>query len=128
MLIPDHLVYANTHEWILVENDGTLTIGITDFGQDQLGPLVYVSLPSVGQQVKKEEECGIVESSKTASDVHAPVDGEVTAVNTALEEAPDAINDAPYDQWIFKLRPAHPFDAAAFLTASQYKDMVGDHS
>lgn len=125
MNIPDTLIYAETHEWIKPESDGTLTVGITDFGQDQLGPLVYVSMPTIGQQVKKEEECGIVESSKTASDVHAPVDGEVTAVNTALEMAPESINDAPYDQWIFKIKPSQPIHQQDFLTADAYKKMVG---
>jgi glycine cleavage system H protein len=73
MLIPDHLVYAETHEWVRVEGDGTLVVGITDFGQEQLGTLVYVDLPAVGKQLKRRGECGIVESNKTASDLHAPV-------------------------------------------------------
>lgn len=125
MNIPDNLVYAETHEWVKVEADGTIVVGITDFGQDQLGPLVYVSMPTVGKQVKKEEECGIVESSKTASDLHAPVDGEVTAINSALEMSPEAINDAPYDQWIFKIKPNQPVDTRLFLNANAYKQMVG---
>lgn len=125
MNIPDTLIYAETHEWIKTEQDGTLTVGITDFGQDQLGPLVYVSMPTVGKQVKKEEECGIVESSKTASDLHAPVDGEIIAVNTEAEMAPETINDAPYEQWIFKIKPDHPVDKSAFLQADAYKKMVG---
>ncbi|WP_232729627.1 glycine cleavage system protein H [Herbaspirillum huttiense] len=75
MHIPDHLVYAETHEWVKLEDDGTLTIGITDFGQEQLGPLVYVDMPAVGKVLAKGAESGIVESNKTASDLHAPVDG-----------------------------------------------------
>lgn len=125
MNIPDTLIYADTHEWIKSEADGTMTVGITDFGQDQLGPLVYVSLPTVGLQVKKEEECGIVESSKTASDLHAPADGVITDVNTALEMSPESLNDAPYDQWIFKIKPDQPVDKSTFLNAEAYKKMVG---
>lgn len=124
MLIPDTLVYADTHEWIRQEDDGTLTIGITDFGQDQLGPLVYVQTPQVGSQLKRGADAGVVESNKTASDVHAPVDGEVLAVNTLLADTPEAINEAPYEQWIFKLRPAGAFDAAGFLDAAGYTALV----
>lgn len=124
MLIPDNLVYAETHEWIKVEDDGTLTIGITDFGQDQLGPLVYVQTPDVGRVLTRGADAGVVESNKTASDVHAPVDGEVIAVNPLLANAPEAINDAPYDQWIFKLRPAATFDGAAFLDAAAYTRLI----
>lgn len=125
MLIPDTLVYADTHEWIRQEDDGTLTIGITDFGQDQLGPLVYVQTPQVGSALKRGADAGVVESNKTASDVHAPVDGEVLAVNELLAESPDAINGAPYEQWIFKLRPAEPFNATDFLDAAAYTKMIG---
>lgn len=124
MLIPDHLVYAETHEWVKVEADGTLTIGITDFGQEQLGTLVYVDMPALGRQLKRTEESGIVESNKTASDLHAPVDGEVIAINEALAETPEAVNDAPYEQWIFKLKPAAPFSAEGFLDAAAYIKLV----
>ena len=124
MLIPDNLVYADTHEWIKQEDDGTLTVGITDFGQDQLGPLVYVQTPDVGRVLKRGADAGVVESNKTASDVHAPVDGEVIAVNPILANSPDAINDAPYEQWIFKLRPAAAFDGAAFLDAAAYTKLI----
>ncbi|WP_050478720.1 glycine cleavage system protein GcvH [Herbaspirillum rhizosphaerae] len=125
MLIPDNLVYADTHEWIRQEDDGTLTIGITDFGQDQLGPLVYVQTPEVGNVLKRGADAGVVESNKTASDVHAPVDGEVVAINTTLGNTPEAINAAPYEQWIFKLRPMSPFDESAFLDAAAYTKMIG---
>lgn len=124
MHIPDHLVYADTHEWIKLEDDGTLTIGITDFGQEQLGPLVYVDMPAVGKVLARGAESGIVESNKTASDLHAPVDGEVIAINEALSETPDAINGAPYEQWIFKLKPAAPFSAEGFLDAAGYLKLI----
>ena len=124
MLIPDNLVYADTHEWIRQEDDGTLTIGITDFGQDQLGPLVYVQTPDIGRVLTRGADAGVVESNKTASDVHAPVDGEVIAVNPQLANKPDAINGAPYEEWIFKLRPAAAFDATAFLDAVAYTKLI----
>ncbi|MBG7618873.1 glycine cleavage system protein GcvH [Herbaspirillum sp. AP02] len=124
MLIPDHLVYAQTHEWVRVEEDGSLTIGITDFGQEQLGPLVYVEMPAVGRSLVRGEESGIVESNKTASDLHAPVDGVVLAVNEALVETPDAVNDVPYEQWIFKLQPAVAFSSEGFLDAQGYLKLV----
>nr|WP_198983801.1 glycine cleavage system protein GcvH [Herbaspirillum sp. ASV7] len=124
MLIPDHLVYAQTHEWVRVEEDGSLTIGITDFGQEQLGPLVYVEMPAVGRSLVQGEESGIVESNKTASDLHAPVDGVVLAVNDALVETPDAVNDAPYEQWIFKVQPAVAFSPEGFLDAQGYLKLI----
>lgn len=125
MLIPDTLAYAETHEWIRQEDDGTLTVGITDFGQDQLGPLVYVQTPAVGSVLRRGADAGVVESNKTASDVHAPVAGEVVAVNDALANTPEAINGAPYEQWIFRLRPTEAFDESQFLDAAAYTRMIG---
>ncbi|AKZ63532.1 glycine cleavage system protein H [Herbaspirillum hiltneri N3] len=125
MLIPDTLTYAETHEWIRQEDDGTLTVGITDFGQDQLGPLVYVQTPAVGSVLRRGADAGVVESNKTASDVHAPVAGEVVAVNDALANTPEAINGAPYEQWIFRLRPTEAFDESQFLDAAAYTRMIG---
>jgi glycine cleavage system H protein len=125
MLIPDTLTYAETHEWIRQEDDGTLTVGITDFGQDQLGPLVYVQTPTVGSVLQRGADAGVVESNKTASDVHAPVTGEVIAVNDELANTPEAINGAPYEQWIFRLRPTEVFDESQFLDAAAYANMIG---
>ncbi|KAF1048020.1 MAG: Glycine cleavage system H protein [Herbaspirillum frisingense] len=124
MLIPDHLAYAETHEWVKLEDDGSLTVGITDFGQEQLGPLVYVDMPAVGKHLKRGAESGIVESNKAASDLHAPVDGEVIAINEALGDTPDLVNGAPYDQWIFKLKPTAPFSADGFLDAAAYLKLI----
>ena len=125
MLIPDTLTYADTHEWIRQEDDGTLTVGITDFGQDQLGPLVYVQTPAVGSVLQRGADAGVVESNKTASDVHAPVAGEVIAVNDELANTPELINGAPYEQWIFKLRPLEAFNESDFLDAAAYMKMIG---
>lgn len=122
---PTDVVYAETHEWIRVEADGSLTVGITEFGQEQLGSLVYVALPQVGAQLNRGADAGVVESNKTASDVHAPVSGVVLAVNEVLNETPEAINAAPYEQWIFKLQSDVAFDADTFLDAAAYSALVG---
>ncbi|QRX82015.1 glycine cleavage system protein GcvH [Glaciimonas sp. PAMC28666] len=122
---PTDVVYTETHEWIRIEADGSLTVGITDFGQEQLGSLVYVALPQIGAQLTGGADAGVVESNKTASDVHAPVSGTVLSVNEVLNETPEAINAAPYVQWIFKLQPDADFDAAIFLDAAAYCAMIG---
>ena len=109
---PGDLRYTESHEWVRRESDGSLTIGITAHAQDALGELVYVELPDVGRKVDKGEACIVVESTKAASDVYAPVAGEVLAVNDALGTDPQTVNSDPFgDGWLIKLRPA---DAAAF--------------
>lgn len=118
---PGDLRYTESHEWIRREPDGSLTIGITAHAQDALGELVYVELPDVGRKVDKGEACIVVESTKAASDVYAPVAGEVLAVNDALGTDPQTVNSDPFgDGWLIKLRPA---DAAAFdglMSAADY--------
>ena len=104
---PSDLRYTSDHEWVRVGDDGVVRIGITSFAQDALGDVVYVSLPSVGDTVAAGESCGEVESTKSVSDVYAPLDGEVTAVNEALDASPELINSDPYgDGWMFELRLA----------------------
>ncbi|MBB3212306.1 glycine cleavage system H protein [Herbaspirillum sp. Sphag1AN] len=125
MHFPAHLRYTTTHEWIRQEDDGTLTVGITDFGQDQLGPLVYVQLPTLGSVLKSGAEAGVVESNKTAADVHAPVAGTVIAINEVLGEAPEAVNENAYEQWIFRLRPTDDFDPKQLLDAKGYAALIG---
>ncbi|MBB3229987.1 MULTISPECIES: glycine cleavage system protein GcvH [Halomonas] len=103
--IPANLRYAESHEWVLDNGDGTVTIGITDHAQQSLGDVVFVELPEVGATLAKGDEFGVVESVKAASDLYAPVSGEVVAVNEALEDAPESINESPYeDAWIMKVR------------------------
>ena len=118
---PADLRYTETHEWVREESDGTATVGITFHAQDALGELVYVELPAVGRKVSKGEACVVVESTKAASDVYAPVDGEIVAVNEALADAPQAVNEAPYEAgWLFRIRPSDAAQVGALLSADQY--------
>ena len=103
--LPANLRYAASHEWVLDHQDGTVTIGITDHAQEALGDVVFVELPEVGQSLSKGKEFGVIESVKAASDLYSPVNGEVIEVNEALEDAPETVNDAPYEGgWIMKVR------------------------
>ncbi|ENU09050.1 glycine cleavage system protein GcvH [Acinetobacter calcoaceticus] len=118
---PSELKYARTHEWVKIEGDLVIT-GITDHAQDELGDLVYVETPEVGSQVTAGEQAGVVESVKTASDIHAPVSGTVVEVNTDLEDDPDFINDDPYGKgWIYKIKPDNIADVEKLLTNAEYE-------
>lgn len=121
---PADLRYALTHEWVRTEADGTLTIGITDHAQDELGDIVFLELPAAGRTVQAGEACAVVESVKTASDIHAPVSGEVIESNTAAADAPESVNDAPYETWLFRLRPDSA-DLSSLLDADGYTKSVG---
>ena len=118
---PETLKYTESHEWVQDNGDGTVTVGITDHAQELLGDLVFVELPEVGTSYEAGAECAVVESVKAASDVYAPVAGEIVAVNESLASAPETINQAPYESgWLFKLKPA---DAAALdelMSAADY--------
>ncbi|WP_075879284.1 glycine cleavage system protein GcvH [Vreelandella massiliensis] len=103
--VPENLHYAESHEWVLDNGDGTVTVGITDHAQEALGDVVFVELPEVGQTLSKGDEFGVIESVKAASDLYAPVNGEVIEVNDDLEDAPETVNEAPYEGgWIMKVR------------------------
>ncbi|HGX3399631.1 glycine cleavage system protein GcvH [Acinetobacter nosocomialis] len=118
---PSELKYARTHEWVKVEGDLVIT-GITDHAQDELGDLVYVETPKVGSQVTAGEQAGVVESVKTASDIHAPVSGTVVEVNTNLEDDPDFVNEDPYGKgWIYKIKPDNMADVEKLLTNEEYE-------
>jgi glycine cleavage system H protein len=118
---PSELRYSDSHEWLRDHGDGTATIGITFHAQDALGELVYVELPVVGRKLAQGEACVVVESTKAASDVYAPVDGEVLAINEALADAPQTVNEAPFEAgWLFKIKLATPGQAASLLSASDY--------
>lgn len=118
---PSDLQYAATHEWARQEDDLIVT-GISDHAQDSLGDLVYVEAPEVGSTVVKGEQAGVVESVKTASDIHAPVSGVVVEVNPALEDDPEIINTDPYSKgWIYKIRPDNPSEIDALLSAEDYE-------
>ncbi|MDO7353001.1 glycine cleavage system protein GcvH [Acinetobacter baumannii] len=118
---PSELKYARTHEWVKIEGDLVIT-GITDYAQDELGDLVYVETPEVGSQVTAGEQAGVVESVKTASDIHAPVSGTVVEVNTDLEDDPDFVNEDPYGKgWIYKIKPDNIADVEKLLTNAEYE-------
>lgn len=122
---PGNLKYTKSHEWIRREADGTLTVGITDHAQDLMGDLVYVELPEAGREVAAGKECAVVESVKAASDVYAPVSGDITAANDALADSPETINKDPYGEgWMFKLRPSNPAELDALLDAAAYDAQV----
>ncbi|HMM51375.1 MAG: glycine cleavage system protein GcvH [Burkholderiales bacterium] len=118
---PANLRYTASHEWLRLEADGSATVGITFHAQDALGELVYVELPDVGRQLAQGESCVVVESTKAASDVYAPVAGEVLEVNPALAEAPQTVNESPFDKgWLFRMRPSEPAQIDALLDAAAY--------
>lgn len=124
--IPDDLKYAKSHEWARVEDD-TITVGITDHAQAELTELVFIELPAVGRTVKVGEACAVVESVKTASDIYAPVSGEITEVNDAAEGNPGLVNDEPYTGgWFFKVKAANPADVGALMDAAAYQAHIGE--
>ena len=124
MSIPTDLKYTPSHEWVRVEADGTLTVGITHHAQDLLGDMVFIEAPVAGRTLTKGEECAVVESVKAASDVYAPVAGEVTAANSAVESSPEAINQDAYAAWMFKMKPASAGDVNSLLDAAAYQKLV----
>lgn len=118
---PAELKYAKSHEWVKTEADGTVTIGITDHAQHALGDLVFVETPKVGRKLAAGESCAVVESVKAASDVYAPIAGEVIAVNDTLASAPEVLNTDPYvGGWMWKMKPANAGDVAGLLDAAGY--------
>ena len=122
MNTPDDRQYRNTHEWVL-EQDGTVLVGITDFAQDQLGDVVFVELPQVGRAVQEGDTVAVVESVKTASDIYAPVSGTISAVNDDLDAKPELINEDPYDRgWLFRIEPDG--DLPQLLTAPAYNEVA----
>lgn len=121
MNIPDELRYTATHQWVRMEPDGTAAVGITDHAQDQLGDVVFVQLPEPGRHVARGETCAVVESVKAASDIPAPLTGEIVAINAAPADAPQKLNEDPYGAWLFRIRPADPAEAAGLLDAAAYR-------
>ena len=121
--IPAELKYMASHEWLRLEDDGSVTVGITEHAQDLLGDIVYVELPEVGDTVVAEDEIAVVESVKAASDVYAPLTGEIIAINEELEDAPETINTDPYgDGWFFRIRPDNIDDFEALMNAEEYQN------
>lgn len=127
MNTPQELRYASSHEWARTESDGTITVGITDYAQDQLGDVVFVELPSVGRTVAKGEQVAVIESVKTASDIYAPVSGVIKSINAELESRPEAINDGPYENgWMFVIDPSDAAELDMLLDADGYAASVDD--
>ncbi|HET9338527.1 MAG TPA: glycine cleavage system protein GcvH [Casimicrobiaceae bacterium] len=126
MNIPAQLRYTSSHEWLRRESDGTITVGITDHAQGQLGDLVFVELPAVGRKVGAGEACAVVESVKAASDVYAPIAGEIVAVNDGVASTPEAVNQDAYAAWLFRLKPADPAAMDALLDARGYQAVIGE--
>ena len=121
--IPLELKYASTHEWAKLEEDGTVSVGITDHAQEALGDVVYVELPEIGLQLAAQGEAGVVESVKAASDIYAPVSGTVIAVNDVLDEAPETVNQDPYgDGWFFRIQPDDAAELGELLDAEGYAE------
>ena len=124
MSIPANLKYTPSHEWVRVEADGTLTVGITHHAQDLLGDMVFIENPAAGRTLAKGEECAVVESVKAASDVYAPVAGEVIAANSDVEASPESVNKDAYAAWMFKMKPANAGDVSELLDAVAYQKLV----
>jgi len=122
--VPSELKYTDTHEWIRLEEDGAVAIGITDHAQEALGDIVFLELPETGRKLMQKESCAVIESVKAASDIYAPLEGEVIAVNQAVIDAPENVNADTYAAWLFKLRPAADINTAALLDAVAYQSML----
>jgi glycine cleavage system H protein len=120
MNIPADLKYTESHEWIRAEADGTVTVGITEYAQDALGDIVFVELPKVGKSFSAGDDAAVVESVKAASDIYAPLAGEITAVNDAVTAAPESINADAYSAWLFKMKPADAGAIGKLLDAAAY--------
>ncbi|MFT0179654.1 MULTISPECIES: glycine cleavage system protein GcvH [Pseudomonas] len=119
--IPADLRYAASHEWARLEADGSVTVGISDHAQEALGDVVFIELPDVGKTLAAGDQAGVVESVKAASDIYAPVGGEVIAVNEALADAPEQVNGEPYGAWFFKLKPQDAAELDRLLDADGYR-------
>lgn len=126
MSVNPNLKYASSHEWIKVEADGSITVGISDHAQEALGDIVFVELPDAGREVSKEEAIAVVESVKAASDIYAPVSGKIIAKNDGILDTPENINSAPYDNWLFKIQPSDAAELDALLTAEAYAADIGE--
>ena len=125
--VPGNCMYTKEHEWLRLEDDGTVTVGITDHAQEALGELVFVEVPEVDATFDAGDACAVVESVKAASDIYCPVDGEVAEVNEALAEEPELVNSSPYDDgWVFRLRPADATALEELMDAEDYERFLAE--
>lgn len=122
---PGELKYSKSHEWVRIEEDGSVTVGITDHAQDLMGDMVFVELPETGNDYKTGGDCAVVESVKAASDIYAPIAGQVNAVNEALADTPEILNSDPYGEgWIFRMQPGDSGELDDLLDANEYEELV----
>lgn len=126
MSVNQSLKYAASHEWVKLEADGTVTVGISDHAQEALGDIVFLELPDAGREVSREEAIAVVESVKAASDIYAPISGTILARNDAIADTPEAINSAPYDNWLFKIKPTDSAQIDALMSAADYATSIGE--
>ena len=125
--IPSELKYASSHEWVRNEGDGTYTVGISEHAQELLGDMVFVDLPDVGDEVDAGEDCAVAESVKAASDIYAPISGEVVAINEELEDAPEQVNSDAYgDGWLFRVKASDESELANLLDAEGYQNTIDE--
>tara|TARA_R110002126_G_scaffold43475_3_gene124514 strand:- start:1532 stop:1921 length:390 start_codon:yes stop_codon:yes gene_type:complete len=125
--IPTELKYASSHEWVRNDGDGIYTVGITEHAQELLGDMVFVELPEVGDSVTQGDDCAVAESVKAASDIYAPLSGEVVEVNDALADSPEQVNASPYtDGWMFKIKVSDESELDALLDAAGYKSSIDE--
>jgi glycine cleavage system H protein len=122
--VPKELKYAESHEWMRAEADGTVTVGISDHAQEALGDLVFIELPAIGRTVKAGEACAVVESVKAASDVYAPIAGEIVAANTDLPATPETLNESAYSAWLFRIKPSDANALSGMLDAAAYEKLI----
>jgi glycine cleavage system H protein len=122
--IPANLKYAKTHEWAKVENDNLVRVGITDFAQEELGDLVFIELPELGRTVNAQEQCAVVESVKTASDLFSPVSGEVVAINDSVVDEPEQVNDDAYGTWLFCVKANDLAELDSLMDEAAYQQMI----
>ena len=126
-MVPDDLRYTAEHEWVLLNAEGTVRIGVTDYAQKQLGDVVYIQLPRLGDSVAAGQPVGEIESTKSVSDVFAPVEGEIVARNEALEDSPDLVNSDPYGAgWMIEVKPAQPAAVDSLMIAEEYRALIGE--
>jgi len=121
MDLPQDLRYTASHEWVREDTDGSLVVGLTAHAQEALGDVIFVDLPEVGHTCEREQACGVVESVKAASDIYAPVGGEIMAVNQAVRDEPGQINAQPYQAWLFRIRPSDASELGALLSPQEYE-------
>jgi len=125
--LPNNYKFLASHEWAKLKDDGIVTVGISDYAQDQLGDIVFVELPELNSEFNQEDEAAVVESVKAASEIYSPVGGKVVEINTILEESPELVNSSPYDEgWFFKLKPLDVSEFDNLLSPEDYDNLCED--